>query len=181
MQAQKHNFIQRGFTIVELIVVIVILGIVMSLAVVSVINSQVGARDAEREEDVQAIARQMEQIYNNSTFGTVVLSSYPGTLQVFFLTNEIQDGLDRRALYSPNPPEDGSYSLKPAGNASENPENITPKPGANNDIYVYQPLRADGSLCESTGIVAHEICVRFNLYYWNEADNEVRKITSRNQ
>lgn len=190
MQAQKHNFLQRGFTIVELIVVIVILGIIMSLAVVSVINSQVSARDTEREEDVQAIARQMEALYNETDFfGVANLASYPGVGQVDtqigeVISTDILDGLDRRALFSPSvnvTNQTRDMSLRPATNTSENPETISPKPGQGSDVYVYQPFLANGSLCPNTGVGPGQECVRFNLYYWNEANNEVRKITSRNQ
>lgn len=193
MVGQYKKLSQYGFTVVELVVVIVILGILMSLAIVNVSNSQVTGRDTEREEDVQAIARQMESLYNNSDFFGTIYASYPGTGQVNTqlkpygeISTDILNGLNREALFSPSATVSdvvNDMSLRPATNTSEDPESIAPKPGSGNDIYVYQPLLRDGTLCATTGVgfSPQDECIRFNLYYWHEATNTVRKIMSRNQ
>lgn len=190
MVGQYKKLSQYGFTVVELVVVIVILGILMSLAIINVSNSQVTARDTEREEDAQAIARQMESTYNNAEFFGTVYASYPGTGQVDtpggLIASELLEGISREAFFAPGVEVTNNtrdMSLRPATNNSENPDSITPRPGPGNDIYVYQPLLRDGSLCALTGIglSPQDECIRFNLYYWHEATNTVRKIVSRNQ
>jgi prepilin-type N-terminal cleavage/methylation domain-containing protein len=60
----------RGFTIVELIIVITIMAILMTLGVVNLRNAQVNARDTERKTDISTIAKYLEVYYtsgNNST------------------------------------------------------------------------------------------------------------------
>jgi prepilin-type N-terminal cleavage/methylation domain-containing protein len=56
---------RRGFTIVELIVTITIMGILLVLAVVAVSSTQLSARDQERAADVEAIKSNLEAIYTN--------------------------------------------------------------------------------------------------------------------
>jgi len=71
-----------GFTLVELMITMVIMVILTTLAVVVTGNIQVQARDNEREQDIQAIARGLEQYYTNGNQyytpgGTK--GSYPGS------------------------------------------------------------------------------------------------------
>lgn len=54
---------RRGFTIVELIITITIMGILLTLAVVNVNATQVSARDDQRKADVEAIANHLESFY----------------------------------------------------------------------------------------------------------------------
>lgn len=56
---------RRGFTIVELIVTITIMGILLVLAVVAVSSTQLSARDQERATDVEAIKSNLEAIYTS--------------------------------------------------------------------------------------------------------------------
>jgi prepilin-type N-terminal cleavage/methylation domain-containing protein len=66
----------RGFTIVELIITITIMGILLTLAVVGVGTTQMNARDNERKADIEAIALHLESFYrggsrDSSTIPTV--------------------------------------------------------------------------------------------------------------
>lgn len=54
---------QKGFTLIELLVVIAIIGLLATLAVVSLGNARSRARDAKRQSDLKAIATAME-LYN---------------------------------------------------------------------------------------------------------------------
>lgn len=73
-----------GFTIVELIITLVVMVILTGLSVVIIGNIQAQARDSERQQDVEAIARGLEQYYkqgnprvpNDSSKG---MGGYPGT------------------------------------------------------------------------------------------------------
>lgn len=54
---------QSGFTIVELLIVIVIIGILAGLVITQVIGATAKARDTERKTDVDQIANQLEAYY----------------------------------------------------------------------------------------------------------------------
>jgi len=67
-----------GFTLVELLVVMAILGILSSIAFGQYRNSQKKARDAQRQSDLSNIARALEMYYNDN--GTYPLSSDEGKI-----------------------------------------------------------------------------------------------------
>jgi prepilin-type N-terminal cleavage/methylation domain-containing protein len=57
---------QSGFTIVELLIVIVVIGILAAIVLTNFANMQRKARNLERETDVKAVAAQLEAYYNNN-------------------------------------------------------------------------------------------------------------------
>jgi prepilin-type N-terminal cleavage/methylation domain-containing protein len=56
---------RRGFTIVELVIVIAIMAVLLTLGVVNVRASQIDARDAERKTDIETIAQHLETFYTS--------------------------------------------------------------------------------------------------------------------
>ena len=69
MSAVTKRISQLGFTLIELMVVIAIIGLLMAAGLVSYTSAQKNARDAKREADIDAVGKAMEQ-YNgaNSTY-----------------------------------------------------------------------------------------------------------------
>lgn len=64
MQVGNLNKIRRkGFTLVELLVVIVVLGILVSISVVAYNGTQGRARDSRRQNDISEIAKALEVYY----------------------------------------------------------------------------------------------------------------------
>jgi general secretion pathway protein G len=57
--------LKSGFTIIELLVVMVILAVLVSVGLGSYISSQTKSRDARRKTDLQNIARALEIYYND--------------------------------------------------------------------------------------------------------------------
>ncbi len=57
---------QKGFTLIELLVVIAIIGLLSTLAVVSLNNARQKARDARRVSDVKQIQTALELFYNDA-------------------------------------------------------------------------------------------------------------------
>lgn len=57
---------RRAFTLVELLVVIAIIGLLSSIAVVSLGNARIKARDAKRMADLKQISQAIEMYANNS-------------------------------------------------------------------------------------------------------------------
>ncbi|MDP3995203.1 MAG: type II secretion system protein [bacterium] len=62
----KHKQNHRGFTLIELLVVISIIGILSTLAVVSLNNARVKARDAKRVSDIRQVQTALELYASDS-------------------------------------------------------------------------------------------------------------------
>lgn len=58
---------QNGFTLLELLVVIGIIGVLMALATVAYSTAQIGGRNSRRKQDLVAIQNALEQYYSVST------------------------------------------------------------------------------------------------------------------
>jgi prepilin-type N-terminal cleavage/methylation domain-containing protein len=63
---------QKGFTLIELLVVIAIIGLLSTLAVVSLNNARLKSRDARRVSDIKQIQTALELYYND-------VNAYPAT------------------------------------------------------------------------------------------------------
>jgi len=55
----------KGFTIIELLVVIVIIGILVALALPNLFSAQQRGRDTERKNDLKNISQRLETYYND--------------------------------------------------------------------------------------------------------------------
>lgn len=171
----------RGFTIVELVITITIMGILLTLAVVSLSSSEANGRDSERKADVESLSFNLENFYANQDAGVVGSGGrYPGTTNMNSETKiraQLPD-VDPKNLRAPDVSESGPISVVMATNTSTSVSGITPRPTINNDVYVYQPLTTSGTLCTDSTTTE---CRRFNVYYLNERDGTVEKVTSKHQ
>jgi len=74
---QKVHYLQpkKGFTIIELLVVVAIIGIVSGIIVASVSGSKAKGRDAKRIADISVIQLALERYYDEKHYYPVDLSS----------------------------------------------------------------------------------------------------------
>ena len=167
---------RRGFTIVELVITITIMGILMVLAVVNDNASQVRARDDERKADIAAIASALESFYNIGYDASTNYSRYPAT-DVLTSQTTIRAQLRDISFDSVTAPDAASVtdSFVAATNAVTTTSGVLPQPTISQ--YVYQPLTTAGTLCTTNGAE----CRKYNLYYRLENDNVIYQVTSRNQ
>ena len=179
----RHTATRRndGFTIVELIVIIVVMGILTVLAVVNLGSTQTQARDKTRVSNMNTLAANIERYYTNGDFTLDVHGSYPTTSMIGSETTYLPD-LARKILFDPSSGADvndpgATTSLVAATNADQTIAGILPLPDTDTRIYVYQPLTTTNALCTSTATT----CIKFNLFYYQEVTNTVGKITSRHQ
>lgn len=64
---------QKGFTIIELLVVIVIIGILVALALPNLFAAQARGRDADRKNELKNLQQRLESHFNDN-------DAYPATL-----------------------------------------------------------------------------------------------------
>lgn len=181
-----------GFTLIELLITITIMGILLTLTVVSLRSSQAVARDEERKTDVAAIAQALESYYNGDidseasvesavnnklSYGFYDSGSYPPT--AYFANQASIEkallSLDMSAIRAPGVAESAAPSLVGA--------TTTGTQSPNTSTYIYQPLKADGTLC-SVGATPNgpsDVCRDFTLYYQLETVSGVQTITSKHR
>lgn len=150
---KKH--LQKGFTIVELLIVIVVIGILAALVLNTFSGVQRRARDTERQTDINSVATQLEVYYNDN-------GGYP------VLTAEVGDdtwakanlkGIDLNAL---RPPGINANAMT----ATNNPSLVQ---------YGYETFATDGTTACTTNP-----CAKFRLYWLKEDTNVVQSKDSLN-
>ncbi len=98
--------LQKGFTLIELMVVVSIIGILMASGILAFTNAQQSARDAKRRADVDAISKAEEQ-YNAANNGVYPLAAnITSAISTFFPSGSL-----------PNDPRTGSaYTVTATAN-----------------------------------------------------------------
>lgn len=190
---------RRGFSIVELAIVIALISILSLLLFANLRNSQISVRDDERRAKAELVARSFEALYKN---GNSQFSYEAGTYpDIQYVSDAISNNnivsllpnIDQSALtYSWS--DDATVKLKTINTPSEiisdgmteNMSHIAPRVGL--DEIVYEPLYHTTSsmgfgdsdkwrFCKTSA----DDCRRFNIYYRTEGDNTVHAIRSVNQ
>ncbi len=79
---------KRGFTLMELLIVIAVIGILISISVAAYTTAQKRTRDSRRQGDLKALQNALEQ-YNSSNSGAYPGGTYPNlaALTVTYLPN----------------------------------------------------------------------------------------------
>lgn len=168
--------LRRGFTVVEIIITITIMGILLTLAVVNLSASQINGRDAERKGDIEALATHLETFYRNGTDNSPTIGRYPSTV---ITTNEaalraaLRD-IDVKSVMAPNGTT-MTATFIPATNNNQTTTGVAPQPTVSQ--YVYQPLQSNNAICTDET----QECRKFNIFYRLEVDNTVYMVTSRSQ
>jgi prepilin-type N-terminal cleavage/methylation domain-containing protein len=167
---------RAGFTIIELLITITIMGILLVLGVVNLRGSQANGRDEERKTDIKNTALYLEGIYDNGIpSNPAYKGSYPPTTAVSNTTNISTwfPDIDMNNLRSPGIVAP-AVSITPATSNVQTIAGVTPQP--TQDSYVYQPIDSTGALCTSQGD-----CRKYNLYYKLESNPTIQMVLSKNQ
>lgn len=165
---------RHGFTIVELIIIITVMGILLTLGVVNLSGSQANARDAERKSDLETIAIHLETFYTSGMDGSISLGRYPSTNELLDDANNIKIVLRDIDSASIKAPGSDSVALIAATNATQTSIGVTPPISIT--TYIYQPLQSNGLLCTTSA----QDCRKFNLYTLLENGTKLMA-TSKNQ
>lgn len=115
---------QSGFTIVELLIVIVIIGILAGLVITTFVGIQQRARNSERQTDINSVSSQLEGYFaKNSGYPTLDNLNDADWREA----NEIKMGDSDKALADPSNADQaalvgtvasGSYAYVPSGTAA---------------------------------------------------------------
>ncbi len=154
---------QKGFTIVELLIVIVIIGILAAVSLVAYNSAQQRARDSKRMTDLQAIVKagQSWGVETSQTFATINAGAVGGTAigwfdgrytspksvkEVFvdsgYLSNGVQDPINRLAGGS----QASAYMIAPCDDSDDRSRVILAKLEVSPSQTVIQQL---GRTCSS--------------------------------
>lgn len=93
---------QQGFTIVELLIVIVVIGILAALVITTYNGIQQKARNTERITDLKAMQGQLEAYYaQNGNYPSLTEMNTQPTTGNWWIQDNLK-GLDKEALRDPN-------------------------------------------------------------------------------
>ncbi len=151
--------ITSGFTIVELLVVIAVIGILTTISLISFTRYQADTRDTQRSSKATILAEALEKYYDKN-------GEYPGCLAVSdvnasTVTTTVLPGVELNTLLTPKSASTDTNSIKCQDLAV-----------GGSDIFAYV---GDGSTACNTG----QACLTFTLKYTEEGTGTIKTITSR--
>lgn len=150
----------RGFSIIELTIVVTVLTVLVGLGLGTVANYQLKARDSERASDIEIISQNLERQYK--TQAVAIGPTYPASTTTSSALAALINDSD--ATYAPNQSTNSLVIATTSGNQ-------TPTISQ----YMYQPLNIDDTLCTATP------CVRYKLYYHLESTDAIVSVDSMRQ
>jgi len=147
----------NGFTIIELLVVIVVLGILATIGVMSFSRVQANGRDSQRYYKIKVIAEALEKYYdkNGEYPGCVAMTQTPDIVT----SNTLKD-MDASALTAPN--------------STSGTNSFTCNEISISDSGSFAFI-GDGTGACSSG----SACTNFTLKYVEEGSESIKTITSR--
>jgi prepilin-type N-terminal cleavage/methylation domain-containing protein len=145
----------KGFTIVELLIVIVVIAILAALVLNSFRGVQERARDTKRRTDVNAQASQLE-VYYTDNGGYPVFTGQVNTDS--WLSANLK-GADLNAWRAPN----------------QTTNSMTNSATPTKDQYGYTPLQDDGTTACTTAP-----CAKYKLFWYSEKTSAVTTKDSLN-
>lgn len=155
----KHR--NNGFTIVELLIVIVVIGVLASISIAAYNGVQARARNVDRQSDVNAIAKALA-IYEIENGSFPKQGMVAGMDIVDYPITALK--LPRKAIISPTAPAGTQNSFsetKWGGDTST-------------DYYGYRAVNASDGVCWSTD----DTCTGYILWYKLEGETEERTISN---
>ncbi|HSX42690.1 MAG TPA: type II secretion system protein, partial [Candidatus Saccharimonadales bacterium] len=145
----------KGFTIVELLIVIVVIGILATLVIVTFTGIQQKARDSKRKTDISAIQAALESYYSsNNTYPTVADlndSSWRATNLKGFDANALGDPKgNSNTVVGGQTPSGTQYAYVVTGDLGTLASPTTCSDAANSttpctNFGIYAKLESDGS------------------------------------
>ena len=151
--------IASGFTLIELIIVIVIIGILSTIGIVSYVRFQANARDTERSSKITILADALEKYYDKN-------GEYPScsamSQSVDTVTSDTLGGIDQTSLTTPT--------------AADNTNSILPNCADLLDIsdnFAY--IGDSGTACLNTS------CSEWTIKYLKESTGEIISVSSRHK
>src|SRR5665213_1440885 len=138
MESIKKRSSNKGFTIVELLIVIVVIGILALLVITTYSGIQAKARNAKRQSDIASLQTQLEAFFSQNGY-------YPSLTDLntaSWLTTNMKS-LDQNALIDPSNSTQSKTLLASAALKS----------------YAYAVSNSAGTTCEATDTT----CAQYTL------------------
>lgn len=155
----------RGFTIVEIIIVITVIGILAGIGIVSYSGMQTRARDTERKADIDSVVSALETYYEQ--FGKY--PDYETIVSGSFLSDTLR--LSPSVLTAP-----GSTTGTPPLYSYEVIWALSGGQSADPNVYGYKAFTDNNTrICEA----ASQVCTRYELSYALEQENGVQIKSSK--
>lgn len=144
---KKRNLGNRGFTIVELLIVIVVIGILALLVITTYSGIQAKARNAKRQTDIQAIQTQLEAFFSENGY----YPSFANLDSSTWVASNLKS-LDTNALIDPS-----------SGSSSATLQDTATTTGTlPTKVYQYHPTQSDGSTACGASDPATD-CAKYTL------------------